>query len=178
MQRVVRRLCLGLLLVAATAHSSFAQGAPLTWQQVRDKFEAANPTLRAGQIGVDESRAQEITAYLRPNPNVSVLADQINPFAGGPPHSTFGVLLSSATVNYLHERQHKRELRLESARDATKIAASDQADLERTLVFNLRMAFVQTLQEKAILNLAKENLAYYDHVLEVNRDRYHAGAIA
>ena len=59
MQRVVRRLCLGLLLVAATAHSSFAQGAPLTWQQVRDKFEAANPTLRAGQIGVDESRAQE-----------------------------------------------------------------------------------------------------------------------
>jgi outer membrane protein, heavy metal efflux system len=37
---------------------------------------------------------------------------------------------------------------------------------------------VQTLQEKAILDLAKENLAYYDHVLDVNRDRYKAGAIA
>jgi cobalt-zinc-cadmium efflux system outer membrane protein len=40
------------------------------------------------------------------------------------------------------------------------------------------MAFVQTLQEKAILNLAKENLAYYDHVLDVNRERYKAGGIA
>jgi cobalt-zinc-cadmium efflux system outer membrane protein len=40
------------------------------------------------------------------------------------------------------------------------------------------MAFVQTLQEKAVFSLAKENLAYYDHVLDVNRDRYKAGAIA
>jgi len=46
------------------------------------------------------------------------------------------------------------------------------------MVFTLRMAFVQTLQEKAILALARENLAYYDHVLDVNRDRYKAGAIA
>jgi cobalt-zinc-cadmium efflux system outer membrane protein len=40
------------------------------------------------------------------------------------------------------------------------------------------MAFVQTLQEKAILELAKENLKYYDHVLDVNRDRFKAGAIS
>jgi cobalt-zinc-cadmium efflux system outer membrane protein len=40
------------------------------------------------------------------------------------------------------------------------------------------MSFVPTIQEKAILELAKENLAYYDHVLEVNRERYKAGAIA
>jgi cobalt-zinc-cadmium efflux system outer membrane protein len=37
---------------------------------------------------------------------------------------------------------------------------------------------VQTLQEKAIRDLAKENLSYYDHVLDVNRERYKAGAIA
>jgi cobalt-zinc-cadmium efflux system outer membrane protein len=78
----------------------------------------------------------------------------------------------------LHERQRKRELRLESAQKATGIAVSGQADLERTLLFTLRMAFVQTLQQKAILGLAKENLAYYDHVLDVNRERYKAGAIA
>jgi HSP20 family protein len=60
MQRVVRRICLGPLLTAISAVSVFAQKA-LTWQEVRDKFEAANPTLRAGQVGIDESRAQEIT---------------------------------------------------------------------------------------------------------------------
>jgi outer membrane protein, heavy metal efflux system len=172
-----RCLSLAIFLVAILCESAHAQKA-LTWQEVRTKFEAENQTLQAGQFGVDEFRAQETTAYLRPNPNLSLLADQINPFSGGPPHSTFGFLLSTATVSYLHERQHKRELRLESAQKATGIAVSSQTDLERTLIFDLRMAFVQALQEKAILELAKENLAYYDHVLDVNRDRYRAGAIA
>ncbi len=83
-----------------------------------------------------------------------------------------------ANVNYLHEREHKRELRRESAQEATGIAVSDQADLERTLLFDLRTAFVETLQEKAVLDLARENLAYYDRVLEVNRERFQAGGIA
>ena len=177
MQRVFGRLCLGLLLAVALAKGGFAQKA-LTWQQVRDKFEAANPTLRAGQIGIDESRAQEITANLRPNPNLTILTDQIDPFGGGPPHGPFAYLLPSATVNYLWERQHKRGLRLESAQKGTAVVTSGQADLERTLLFNLRGAFVETLQEKAILDLARENLSYYDHVLDVNRERYKAGGIA
>jgi len=177
MQRVVKRLCLGLLLVAVSAGSGFAQKA-LTWQQVRDRFERANPALQAGQIGIDESRAQEITANLRPNPYVTVLGDQIDPFNGGPPHGPFAYLLASGSVNYLWERQHKRGLRLESAQKGTTVAISEQADLERNLLFNLREAFVQILQEKAILKLAQDNLSYYDHVLAVNHDRYTSGAIA
>ena len=177
MERIVRRLCLGLLLVGVSASTGFAQRA-LTWHEVRDKFEAANPTLRAGEIGIDESRAQEITANLRPNPTLSILTDQIDPFSFGPPHGPFAYFLAAATVNYLWERQHKRGLRLESAQKATAVATSGQADLERNLLFNLRGAFVETLQEKAILNLARENLAYYDKVLDVNRERYKAGGIA
>jgi len=175
--QVLRRLLVGLWIATSLAEVGVAQKT-LTWQEVRNRFEAANPTLGAGQIGLDEFRAQEITAYLRPNPTLTVIADQIDPFSGGPSHGPFAYLLSAAAINYLHERQHKRELRLESAQDATKVAVSDQADLERTLIFNLRAAFVQTLQQKAILNLAKENLDYYDHVLQVNRDRYRTGAIA
>jgi cobalt-zinc-cadmium efflux system outer membrane protein len=172
-----RRLCLLLLLAVGLVERGAAQSA-LTWQEIRAKFEGANPTLGAGQVGIEESRAQEITAYLRPNPTGGLIADQIDPFNGGPPHGPFAYLLAVANINYLHERQHKRELRLDSARDATKIAISSQADLERTLLFDLRMAFVQALQGKAVLDLAKENLAYYDHLLDVNRDRYKLGAIA
>ena len=177
MRRVLKGLFTGLFLIGALGKSGFAQKT-LTWQEVRGKFEAANPTLRAGQIGIDESRAQEITADLRPNPNLTILADQIDPFSGGPPHGPLAYLLASGSVNYLWERQHKRGLRLESAQKGTAVVTSGQADLERTLLFNLRGAFIETLQEKAILNLARENLAYYDHVLEVNRDRYKAGGIA
>ncbi|HEV3374861.1 MAG TPA: TolC family protein [Candidatus Acidoferrum sp.] len=151
---------------------------PLTWEQVRQRFEQNNPTLRAGLIGIDESKAQEITAFLRPNPALTLAADgtQIAPRKGI--WRPFAGTYETPGISYLHERQHKRELRLESAKQGTGIAVSGQADLERTLVFTLRMAFVQTLQEKAIYELAKENLVYYDHVLEVNRERYKAGGIA
>ncbi|HWX56206.1 MAG TPA: TolC family protein [Verrucomicrobiae bacterium] len=171
------RLCWGPFLALVLAEGGLAQK-PLTWQEVRDKFEAANPTLRAAQIGVDEAKAQEITAFLRPNPSLTLSTDgtQVAPFQGvwRPLSGT----QYSPNLSYLHERQHKRELRQESARKATGIAVSGQADMERTLIFTLRIAFVQTLQEKAILQLAKENLTYYDHVLDVNRERYKAGAIA
>ena len=70
MKRTLGRICLGVILAMALAQSGFAQKA-LSWQEVRAKFEAANPTLRAGQIGIDESKAQEITAYLRPNPSLA-----------------------------------------------------------------------------------------------------------
>jgi cobalt-zinc-cadmium efflux system outer membrane protein len=177
MRVVMKATCFALLLAAGLAESCFAQKA-LTWQEVRDKFEAANPTLRAGQIGIDESKAQEITAFLRPNPGLTLSTDgtQIAPYKGVWQPLT-GTQFA-ANFSYLHERQHKRELRRESAQKATGIAVSGQADLERTLLFALRSAFVQTLQEKAIRDLAKENLSYYDHVLDVNRERYKAGAIA
>src|ERR1700757_537577 len=177
MQRTFKRCCAAALFLAYLAGPARGQKT-LTWQQVRAEFQLANPTLQAGQIGIEESRAQEVTAFLRPNPTLGVVLDQIDPFPGGPSHGPFAFLLSVATLNYLHERQHKRELRLESAQKATGIAESGQADLERSLVFTLRMAFVQTLQEKAVLDLAKENLKYYDHVLGVNGDRFRAGAIA
>jgi cobalt-zinc-cadmium efflux system outer membrane protein len=177
MRCFLSRLSVAIPLIAGLAGTALGQQA-LTWQQVKDRFESANPSLQAGQIGIDESRAVEITAHLRPNPNLGLTVDQINPFNGGPPHSAAGSLLTVAAVNYLHERQHKRELRLESAQKATEIAVSGQADLQRTLLFSLRMAFVQTLQQKSILDLAKENLAYYDQFLDVNRERYKAGAIA
>lgn len=178
MNSISKRLLFLPVIAALIAPCSFAQQKAMTWQEVRDKFEAANPTLRAGQIGIDESKANETTAYLRPNPNLSLLADQIDPFPGGPSHGAFAYWLPSATLTYLHERQHKRELRLDSAKEATGIAVSNQADLERNLIFNLRSAFVQTLLQKAVRDLAKENLDYYDHLLGVNRDRFHAGAIA
>lgn len=177
MKLFFRRLFAGLSVSSVLATSAFAQN-PLSWQQVREKFAAANPALRAGQIGVDESRAEEITAYLRPNPQFTFTADglQLTPESGH--WQPLAGLVKSPGVSQLIERQHKRELRRDSARQATAVATSQLADQERNLLFNLRQAFIQTLQGKAVLDLAKENLAYYDHLLGVNRDRHSAGAIA
>ena len=149
-----------------------------TWESVKDRFEQNNPTLLADKLNIDESKAQEITAFLRPNPNLGLLSDQITPFNVGPSHGALAYLLPSATISYLYEREHKRDLRRESAQKATAIAVSTHADVERTLLFNLRSAFVQILQAKSVLQLAKDNLAYYDHVLDLSRERFKAGDIA
>jgi outer membrane protein, heavy metal efflux system len=171
-------LSFGMLLAIASFPRVCPAQTPVSWEEVRQRFEVNNPNLRAGQLGIDESKANEITAYLRPNPTATILADQIDPFPGGQSHGPFSFLLTSATVSYLHERGHKRELRLESAKEATEIAVSGQADLDRTLLFELRSAFVQTLQAKAIRELAKDNLSYYDHFLDLNRERFKAGGMA
>jgi len=148
-----------------------------TWQQIREKFEAANPTLRAGQIGIDESKAQEVTAYLRPNPNGSFSVDQLAPFSGNP-YRPLSLALPLFSFDYLHERRHKRELRLESAHKATSVAVAQQDDLERNLLFNLHNAFVQILQAKAVLELTRENLKYYDNVLTISKQRETSGDLA
>jgi len=180
-----------LLLGSGVAGLAAAQAAPQTaqptkqappqawsWEQVKDRLELNNPTLLAGKLNINELQAQEITAHLRPNPQLTLLGDQIDPFPGGPAHGPFAYFLPSATVSYLHERAHKRELRTESAKKGTAIGISQQDDLERGLLFNLRSAFVQTLQAKAVLQFSKDNLDYYDHVLKISRDRYEAGDIA
>jgi outer membrane protein, heavy metal efflux system len=162
---------------AQSAQQSSQTPGALSWEEVRAKFEAENPSLRAGAIGIEESKAQEITAYLRPNPNFGALLDQVDVFSTNP-SQPLALADPVGSLTYLHERDHKRELRRDSAKAATGIAISNQADLERNLLFTLRNAFVQTLQQKAVLGLARENLTYYDHVLDVNRDKYKAGGIA
>jgi len=161
---------------AVLAGSARAQKA-LTWQEVRERFEASNPTMRAARIGIDESRAQEITASLRPNPEVAFGLDQLDPFTLNP-YQPFAETLPLVSASYLHEREHKRELRLESARKGTAVAISQTADQERNLLFTLRGAFVQALQAKAVLGVARENLIYYDNVLALSNDRFKAGDIA
>ena len=177
-------LSAAMRLAAAQVSPPASQPAPhaaptaWTWEQVKDRLELNNPTLLAGKLNISELQAQEITAHLRPNPNLALLSDQITPFNVGPDHGALAYLLPSASVSYLIERAHKRELRTESAKKGTAIGVLQQNDLERALLFELRSAFVQTLQAKAVLQVSKENLDYYDHVLKISRDRYQAGDIA
>jgi len=150
----------------------------LTWEQVKMQFETNNPTLKADAIGIDEARAAEVTAFLRPNPQFTFATDgtQIAPNNGV--WKPFLGTQYQSTLSYLHERNHKRQLRLEGAKEATAISAAQHADLIRNLLFTLRSAFVQTLQMKTTLNVAKNDLEYYDKIVTISQDRFNAGDIA
>jgi len=57
MRHLIRQILFALLAAFLFAGGISAQ-TPLTWRQVREKFQAANPALLAGQIGIDESKAE------------------------------------------------------------------------------------------------------------------------
>jgi cobalt-zinc-cadmium efflux system outer membrane protein len=174
---------LSAALLLGAAHL-FAQAAPppaaqvWTWDQVQDRFKTNNPTLLAGFLNIDELKAQEITAHLRPNPDFTFSADgtQIAPSHGV--WQPFAGTFISPGVSYLFERRGKRGLRYQAAKEGTAIGAAQQSDSERNLIFNLRSAFVGILQAKAVLKLAQDNIDYYDKVLKISRDRFQAGDIA
>jgi cobalt-zinc-cadmium efflux system outer membrane protein len=172
--RVILSGGLSLSLFAGTASAQQA----LTWDEVKAKFEVSNPALRADQLNVEEMKAEEITAFLRPNPQFTAATDGTQlvrhdgvwqPLAGTQYQGSF---------SYLHERDHKRELRQESAREGTQITASEHEDLERSLLFNLHSMFVQTLEAKAVLDLAKADIEYYDKIINISRTRFKAGDLA
>jgi cobalt-zinc-cadmium efflux system outer membrane protein len=171
----IRRI--GIVLVAVWPAGAFAQTA-YTWQQLVQKFETTNPTMKANQLNIDESRAAEVTAYLRPNPDFGFSAD------GFQVHSNNGIfrplsgVVAVSSISYLHEREHKRELRRDQAKESTAIAESSYQDAARGLLFNLQTAFVNVLQAKAFLENARLNLTYWDRELEVDRKRLQAGDLA
>ena len=163
---------LAMLSLSASAQQN------LTWEQVKTKFEAANPSLKASALMVDESKAQEITADLRPNPQFSLSSDGTQIVPNNGVWKPFAGTYFVPDVSYLHERDHKRELRLQVAREGTRITQSQFEDAKRNLEFNLRGAFVNTLASKALLDLAKANLEYYDKIIGISRERLRAGDIA
>ena len=167
----------GLIVASAIPPVLFAQQ-PLDWDQLKARFTANNPALKADADNVDEMKAEEITAYLRPNPQFTLSADgtQIAPKNGV--WTPFKGTTEQPNVSYLHEREHKRELRLESAQEGTRITQSQHEDLQRNMIFSLRAAFVATLQAKFVLDLAKADLDYYDKIIDISRARFKVGDLA
>ncbi|WP_231738053.1 TolC family protein [Terracidiphilus gabretensis] len=174
-----------MAVLLALAPVSLAAQQGLTWDQVKARFEASNPVLKADADNVAEMKAQEITAYLRPNPQLSMTLDQTYPFGKhydpnipGSAYRPLSDALTTGNISYLHEREHKRELRLETAQEGTRITQSQHEDLERNLIFSLRTAFVNTLQAKYVLGLAKNDLEFYDKIIDISQHRFKAGDIA
>jgi cobalt-zinc-cadmium efflux system outer membrane protein len=150
----------------------------LSWDQVKAKFEIENRALKADETNVEEMKAEEITAFLRPNPQLTVSSDGTQLVRHNGVWQPFTGTQVQPNFSYLHEREHKRELRLESAKEGTQITVSQHEDLERNLLYSLRSMFVETLEAKAVLDLAKADLVYYDKIIDISLTRFQTGDIA
>jgi cobalt-zinc-cadmium efflux system outer membrane protein len=151
----------------------------ITLDQAIDLAIAHNHTLKATQTQIQQSQAQEVTAALRPNPNLS--ADTL--FIPIEPQNFNANTLSNVTefdasVSYLFERGGKRHRRIEAARDVTAQTRYQVSDAERALVFNTAQQFVTVQLAESNLDLANQDLASFQETVNIAKEQYKAGAIS
>lgn len=137
---------------------------------------AHNQSLRANRMNIDQSKAQEITASLKPNPSLGLIMDAL-PITT-PQNIRFDTQIYAASMSYTVEKGGKRERRVAVAKDNTQVAAQTVADNERTLRFQVVQAFINVLLAKSVLVLAKDDLANFSQEVELNHARLVAGDLA
>jgi cobalt-zinc-cadmium efflux system outer membrane protein len=137
---------------------------------------AYNQSLRANRLNIDQNKASEITAGLKPNPSISVGADAIPIFALQT--IRFGTQIYSTGLSYTVEKGGKREKRVVVAKDNTQISAQTVTDNERTLRFQVVQAFINVLLAKSVLLLAKDDLANFSQEVDLNHARLVAGDLS
>jgi cobalt-zinc-cadmium efflux system outer membrane protein len=137
---------------------------------------AYNQSLRAQRINVDQNKAEEITALLKPNPVFSTIVDTVPLFS--PSTIRFSTQVYSQDLSYTVERGGKRVKRGVVAKDNTEVTTQTVSDNERTLRFQVVQSFIGVLLAKSVLDLAQGDLSNFSQVVELNRARVVAGDLA
>ena len=160
---------------------SAAQAATLIGlDQAIDLALAHNHALKATRTLIFQNQAQEITANLRPNPVLGGDA-QFIPIFSPSDFSTEDLDLAQQFdlgLSYLFERGHKRQSRLQAARDQTAVTRAQVTDAERTLAFNVGQQFVSVLLAESTLQFALEDMKSFQTTVDISEAQYNAGAIS
>ena len=152
----------------------------ITLDQAVEMALAHNHSLLASRTLILQNQAQEITANLRPNPTLSA-DSQFLPFFS--PQDFSGDNINDTQqfdlgIGYLFERGHKRQRRLQAARDQTAVTRAQITDAERTLAFNVGQQFVSVLLAESTLQFALEDLKGFQQTVDIAETQYKSGYIS
>src|ERR1700686_1475413 len=151
----------------------------ISLDQAIDLALAHNHSLKATRTLILQNQAQEITANLRPNPTLGIDTQFIPIFSPG----DFSIDNLNVTqqfdvgIGYLFERGHKRQRRLQAARDTTAVTRAQVADAERTLAFNVGQQFVSVLLAESTLAFALDDLKGFQQTVDISEAQLKAGYI-
>jgi outer membrane protein, heavy metal efflux system len=151
----------------------------ISLDQAIDLALAHNHSIKATRTLILQNQAQEITANLRPNPTLTA-DSQFIPFFS--PQDFSGENLDQTQqfdigIGYLFERGHKRQRRLQAARDQTAVTRVQVTDAERTLAFNVGQQFVSILLAESTLQFALQDLTGFQQTVDISETQLKAGYI-
>src|SRR5271155_1587900 len=139
-----------------------------------------NHALKSARTLILQNQAQEITANLRPNPELQGDAQFLPIFT---PNAFNSDTFDQASqfdlgVSYLWERGGKRQNRLLAAKDQTAVTRYQVSDNERGLVFNVATQFIGALLAKANVELAEKDLDSFKQTVEISEYQLKVGQIS
>jgi cobalt-zinc-cadmium efflux system outer membrane protein len=141
-----------------------------------------NHTLQAARTTIQQNQAAEITAGLRPNPNLFVDWEYLPLFSRAQGQSIAEYIQSSTEgdigMSYLIERGHKRDRRLEAARAATAVTRSQVADNERGIAFQVGSLFINAQLAESTLDLARQDLESFQKTVAITNVQYKDGGMS
>ncbi|HWF04349.1 MAG TPA: TolC family protein, partial [Candidatus Angelobacter sp.] len=151
----------------------------ITLEQAIDLALKNSPAIKAARTQIEQNKAQEITANFRPNPVLSFDSQFIPVFTADFSADTLSNLQQfDIGVGYLFERGHKRQNRLQAAKDQTAVTVATVADTERALIFNVSQQFINVLLANSTLQFALEDLNSFQSTVNISDERYRAGDIS
>src|SRR5277367_5039466 len=151
----------------------------ISLDQAIDLALTHNHSLQATRTLILQNQAQEITANLRPNPTLGADAQFIPIFN---PQDFSAENLDEIQqfdigIGYLFERGHKRQRRLQAARDQTDVTRAQVTDAERILAFNVGQQFVSVLLAESTLQFALQDLQSFHQTVDIGEAEFKAGYI-
>lgn len=171
-----------LAAIVVLAGAATGQQSPtlLSLDQAIDLALTHNHALKATRTLILQNQAQEITANLRPNPTFGA-DSQFIPIFTPQDFSADNLNLTQQFdigLGYLFERGHKRQRRLQAARDQTAVTRAQVADAERSLAFNVGQQFVSVLLAESTLQFAMQDLQDFQQTVDIADAQYKAGDIS
>jgi outer membrane protein, heavy metal efflux system len=152
----------------------------LSLDQAIDLAISHNHALLAQRSTIDQSKAQEITANLRPNPTISWDTQFLPLFS--PSNFTADYFKNQAQfdlgIGYLLERGKKRQHRLQAAQDQTSVVRSQVDDDQRTTVFNVASQYINALLAESTLSFAEQDLKSFQQTVDISEERRKAGSMS
>jgi cobalt-zinc-cadmium efflux system outer membrane protein len=165
-----------LFLLSASAVSAADS---VTIDQAVQEAVERNLNLLAERFNLSVADARIITAKLRPNPVVTAGLDYLDMLGTGfSPDNSGGPTEYNLRTDFILERGGKRERRIEVAQAAKEVTQLQLLNTTRMLVLDVQNAFVDVLQAKDNVALARENLKAFQSIVTVNSDRVRAGDLA
>lgn len=171
----IRPLVFALVVITLPVPTAAQPDVPLTLDRAVERFLQRNLAVEAARHRVEVARAEQLAARVRPNPTVTVSAENLRLSGPTPAGDLYEI---GGTYSHPIELGGKRERRLDVANATVAVAEAQFADTLQRRLLDLKRAFYEVLLARHAVEHATETRRAFDSLVTLNETRLRAGAVA